>query len=91
MKLRFWSNVTFERLERGVVDELCLFDQVKVIVDSIVGHFRSFSPIEEVVVVDDSAAKIRLKVQINNQPRFEGPRKDQDGSTHNTEGRVVPD
>ena len=59
--------VTFKRLKGGVVDELGLLDQVEVVLDTVIGHFRCLAPVEKVIVVDHAATEIRLLVGQNEE------------------------
>ena len=52
---------TFEGLKRSVVEELGLLHQMEVVLDAVVGHFRRIAPIEKVIVIYHTAAKIRLQ------------------------------
>lgn len=53
-------QITFKRLKRGIVKELCLLDDMKVILDSVVARSGGFAPVKKVIVVYHTTAKVSL-------------------------------
>ena len=49
-----------KRLERRVVDKLCLLDHVEREIHPFIRRLRDLAPVEEVVVVDDAPAEVIL-------------------------------
>ena len=59
------SLATFKWLKRGVIYKFCLFDNSKHIIHSVIQRFCGVTPVEEVIIVDNSTTKIRLAEQRN--------------------------
>lgn len=51
---------SLERLEGGVVNELCLLDHLEQVLGSIVRSLPAVAPIQEVVIVDHATGKVGL-------------------------------